>query len=184
MCKQLRDATAVYHILYSYSVHQMSWTEEVQGFPWTSCMLGFSQRRKAERITERRGWKQPLAQEKFIQYCTWIAVRWWNTAQRVMLTCIHKMCHHSCPGTPRLGEGPLFLLLLTKWEDISDFHKRWQPMKIILSPDCCVVWICSSVCPWSPALTQRMSVQAAKDCNMSNKWCSDTFSCDILKYKS
>lgn len=32
-----------------------------------------------------------------------------------VLTCIHKMCRHSCPATPRLGEGPLFPLLLKKW---------------------------------------------------------------------
>lgn len=78
----------------------------------------------------------PLAEEKFIQCCTWIAVRWWNSAQRVALTCTHKMCRHSCPGIPRLGEGLLFLLLLAKWrENISDFLKRWLPMKITVSPD-------------------------------------------------
>lgn len=122
----------------SYSVHQTSWTEEAWGSMWTSCMLGclFSGRRNAQRITERRRCKRPLAEEKCIHCCVWIAVRWWNSAQRVALTCTRKMCRHSCPGIPRLGEGLLFLLLLTKWrEDISDFLKRRLPMKITVSPD-------------------------------------------------
>jgi len=38
-----------------------------------------------------------------------------------LLTCIHKMCRHSCPGTPRLGEGPLFLSLLEKMK-----RRRYQ----------------------------------------------------------
>lgn len=67
--RQLGDTTALYHILSSYSAHQMSSTEEMWGSMWTSCMLGClsSERRKAERITERgRRWKRPLAEETFI----------------------------------------------------------------------------------------------------------------------
>lgn len=138
MCKQLRDATASYHILSSHLVAQTSSTEEVWGSMWTLCMLGClcSGRRNAQRIIERTRWKWPLAEKKFIHCCTWIALRWWNSARRVALTCTHKMCRHSCLGIPRLGEGLLFLLLLAKWrEDISDFLKRHLPMKITVSPD-------------------------------------------------
>lgn len=116
---------------------------------------GLSSQREGEmqrRVNERRGWKRLLAEENFIHCCAWIAMRWWNSAPRATLTCIHRMCRHLCPGTPRLGEGPLFLLLLAKWrEDISDFHKRWQSMKITVSPDCYVVWISLSLSPWLPA---------------------------------
>ncbi len=71
MCKQPRDATAVYHILSSYLSlvqHQMSWTDEVWGSTWTSCMLGclLRERRKAEKVTERKGWKRPPTEETFI----------------------------------------------------------------------------------------------------------------------
>lgn len=124
-------------------------------------MLGclFGGRRDAERISERRGWQGLAAEEKFIHCCAWIAVRWWNSARRVKLTCIHKMCRHSCPGTPRLGGGPLSLLLLTKWrEDISDFHKRRQLMKITVSPDCYIVE-CQSLIPCTYSMNER-SVQA------------------------
>lgn len=113
-CKQL---TAVYHILSSYSVHQISSAEEVWGSMVTSRVLGclFSERKSAKQnITERRRWIRPLIQEKFVGNYAWIAARWWNGALRVTLTCIHRMCRHSCPATPRLGEGLLFLLLLTK----------------------------------------------------------------------
>lgn len=104
--------------------------------------LSFSEKRNAERITERRGWNRLVEGQKFINCCMWIAVRWWNSAPRVALTCIHKMCHHSCPGTPRLGEGPLFLSLLTKWrEDMSDFRTRPQPIKINVCPACYADWI-------------------------------------------
>lgn len=43
----------------------------------------------------------------------------------VTLTCIHRMCHHSCPGTPHLDGGLLFPLLFKhRIEEISDFHRR------------------------------------------------------------
>lgn len=42
------------------------------------------------------------------------------------LTCIHRKCRHSCPGTPRLGAGPLFLSLKRKIKrgDMSDLHMK------------------------------------------------------------
>jgi len=73
-------------------------------------------------------------EEKFT--CS-LAGRWSDNAPRgrggvLRLTCIHRMCRHSCPGTLRLGEGLLFLLLLTnRREEISDFPKRPLPVTML-----------------------------------------------------
>lgn len=63
------------------------------------CLFGGE--RNAEMITERCGWSRRCAEKTFA--CDFRT-----------LTCIHKMCRRSCPVTPRLGEGPLFPLLLMK----------------------------------------------------------------------
>lgn len=61
----------------------------------------FGDERNAEMITERCGWSGRCAENT-------------STCDLLVLTCIHKMCRRSCPVTPRLGEGPLFPLLLKK----------------------------------------------------------------------